>query len=111
MISKSLNRRRLFVVAMLSAIVLCAGPMLAHENFRVVGTVVGIKANKLQVKTTQGRTITMTTTAKTKVTRNDKPVKIEELKPGLNLVVNGRGDTIDALTVLDIRIVPALTRD
>ena len=102
--------RRTVIAALAAVIIVSLTSIAAHETFRVVGTVVAMKGNRLEVKTTQGRTIAMTTNAKTKVTRDKKPVKVDELKAGISVVVNGLGDSIDKLTVIDVRIVPARTK-
>ena len=102
--------RRAFVIATLAALIITSLPLAAHEDFRIIGTVTLRKGKKLEVKTKEGRTVSMMLDGNTKVTRDKKPLTLDELKTGLSVVVNARGDTIDDLTVVDVRIVPALTR-
>jgi hypothetical protein len=102
--------RRTFVIGLLAALASSTVPLTAHEDFRIVGTVTLRKGNKLDVKTSQGRSVSMTMDANTRVTRDKKPVTVDELKAGLSVVINARGDTIDDLTVVDVRIVPTLTK-
>ncbi len=103
-------QRRSFIAGLLAGIATAAAPLGAHENFRIVGTVTLIKGQDLDVKTKEGRIVKMSIDSNTRVMRDKKKVAIDELKVGLSVVCNARGDTIDDLMVLDIQIVPPLTR-
>jgi hypothetical protein len=48
----------------------------------------------------------MDITKETVVTRDKKKVPVAELKAGLNVVVDARGDSLEELEVVSIRIVP-----
>jgi hypothetical protein len=41
------------------------------------------------------------------VTRDKKPVERTELKTGAHVVVNARGDSLEDLVAVDVRLVPA----
>lgn len=98
--------RRLTIAIGLVAMLLGATAW-AHDDYRIIGTVVKVSAGKLDVKqTSSGKTISMLTDATTVVTRDKKKVPIAELKPGLNVVVDATGDSIDELEVVEVRIVP-----
>ena len=100
--------RRLVIVIVVVAMVLGVAPVWAHDDYRIIGTVLKVSAGKLDVKQTKdGKTISMKTDAATLVTRDKKKVSSAELKTGTNVVVDARGDSLQDLVVLEVRIVPA----
>ena len=87
---------------------LSVAPAWAHDDYRIIGTVLKVSAGKLDVKQTKdGKTISMKTDQATIVTRDKKNVAASELKVGTNVVVDARGDSLEDLVVLEVRIVPA----
>ena len=101
---------RLLMAAVL-AVLSVAAPALAHDDYRVIGTIAKVTPKTLDVKQTKdGKTISMTLDEATLVTRDKKKVDVAELKPGLSVVVDGRGDSLEELVVLEIRIVPSPTK-
>ncbi len=102
--------RRFMIVIGVVAIMLGVVPVWAHDDYRIIGTVLKVSAGKLDVKQTKdGKTISMKTDAATIVTRDKKKVGGAELKAGTNVVVDARGDSLLDLVVLEVRIVPAPT--
>lgn len=100
--------RRLIIVIGVVAMMLGVAPVWAHDDYRIIGTVLKVSAGKLDVKQTKdGKTISMKTDAATLVTRDKKKVSSAELKTGTNVVVDARGDSLQDLVVLEVRIVPA----
>ena len=100
--------RRLIIVIGVVAMMLGVAPVWAHDDYRIIGTVLKVSAGKLDVKQTKdGKTISMKTDAATLVTRDKKKVSSAELKTGTNVVVDARGDSLKDLIVLEVRIVPA----
>lgn len=65
------------------------GYALAHEGhtYKVMGTVTTLHENHLEVKTTNGKTSTITLNEKTKVLRGKAKVKVDDIKPGERVVV------------------------
>ncbi len=99
--------RRLTIVIGVVAMMLGVAPAWAHDDYRIIGTVLKVSAGTLDVKQTKdGKTISMKTDAATLVTRDKKKVSSAELKTGTNVVVDARGDTLQDLVVLEVRIVP-----
>lgn len=80
----------------------------AHEAFRIVGTVATLKPTQIGVKTKQGRTVYIELTKKTMVLRDKTKVPATELKTGLSVVVDARGDDDSDLTAKQMRIAPAI---
>lgn len=98
-------RRSLALVAMLA--LLCA-PILAHDEFRIIGTVAKYQDTTLQVKNRDGKVISVRLDRQTLITRDKKKVPPAELKAGLTVVVDAYGDTEEDSLALEIRIVPPL---
>ncbi len=103
--------RRLMILGVLAVLVVGAAPAAAHDDYRIIGTIAKMTATTLDVKQTKdGKTISMRTDEATVVTRDKKKVGATELKTGLNVVVDARGDSLEDLVVLEVRIVPSPTK-
>lgn len=99
--------RRLMIAGVLAALVVGSAPTAAHDDYRIIGTITTVTAKTLDVKQTKdGKTIAMRTDEATLVTRDKKKVSATELKVGLNVVVDARGDSLTDLVVLEVRLVP-----
>lgn len=95
-----------FMLATLAALTIVA-PALAHDDYRIIGTITRVTATALDVKQMKdGKTIAMKTDSATVVTRDKKKVERAEPKTGLNVVVDARGDSLKDLVVLEVRLVP-----
>jgi|SRR5688572_8875832 len=103
---------RPFVIAgALAVLTVCAVTAMAHDDYRIIGTVTNVTVNTLSVKQTKdGKTISMATDEETLVTRDKKKVSLKELKTGVSVVVDANGDTLEDLVALEIRIVPSSTK-
>jgi hypothetical protein len=83
-------------------------PLRAHDDYRIIGTVLKVSAGKLEVRQTKDRkTIAMKTDTATLVTKDKKKVSASQLKAGTSVVVDARGDSLEDLVVLEVKIVPA----
>jgi hypothetical protein len=99
---------RVTVSAVLAALMISGAALAAHDNYRIIGIVVKLAGTTLDVKQTKdGKTISMEMTKTSRVTRDKKKVNVAEVKPGANVVVDARGDSILDLDVVEVRIVPA----
>ena len=99
--------RRLVIAVTMAALVLIVPSAWAHEEYRIIGTVLKLSTDRLDVKQTKdGKTISMLTDHLTIYTRDKKKVKRADLKVGTNVVVDGIGDAIEDLLVLEVKIVP-----
>jgi hypothetical protein len=95
------------LLAMITVCLTCAVLLSAHEKFRIIGTVDKASAKELYVKQSKdGKVIGMDFTEKSVVTRDGQNVAITQLKPGLSVVVDAFGDSLDELEVLEVKIVP-----
>lgn len=84
-----------------------AAALHGHENYRIIGSVAQVTTDALDVKQTKdGKVIRMLFVEKSTVTRDKKKVPVSELKPGLHVVVDARGDSLLELDIVEVRIVP-----
>ena len=84
--------RRVMLFTWLCAFVglsLSAVPAIAHpgHDHKVLGTVVSVAANRLVVKDRQNKDVTITLNADTRVIKDKKPVRLDEVKVGSRVVV------------------------
>jgi hypothetical protein len=99
--------RRLAVVAVLVGLAFGTTAAFAHDDYRIIGIVEKVTAKTIDVKQTKdGKIVSMTMDAETIVTRDKKKVDRAEIKTGLNVVVDARGDSLKDLQVLEVRLVP-----
>jgi hypothetical protein len=103
--------RQIVIGAVAVALLLTIAVPSAHENFRIIGTVAKVTATSLDVKQTKdGKIISMDMNNDTSVSRDNKRVDRAELKVGVNVVVDARGDSLEELLVHAVRLVPAPTK-
>ena len=99
MINKSM------VGAALAAVLAFAGPgtVAAHEGHthKVLGTVASVQGNHVEVKTTDGKSVTVMLDAKTKITRGTEKLDASAIKVG------GRV-SIDAMQEKDMMMAQAV---
>jgi hypothetical protein len=101
---------RTLIAAVLATLVLGAASVSGHDEFRIIGTVARYQESTLQVKSREGKTISVRLDKQTVITRDKKKVPPAELKAGLSVVVDAYGDTEDDSLALEIRIVPPIAR-
>ena len=78
---------------------------LAHEKFKIVGTVVKVHADQLDVKAVDGALYEIDFPDSTPVMRNVKKVARTELKPGVKVIVNALGHDMFDLEATDVQLV------
>lgn len=102
--------RRIALVT-LATLAVGLAPVLAHDDYRIIGTVTRATATALDVKQTKDdKTVVMKMNAATVVTRDKKKVDRAALKVGLNVVVDARGDSLADLVVTEVQVVPPPTK-
>jgi len=95
------------MLVILAALTAGVVPALAHDDYRIIGTISRVTATSLNVKQTKdGKTIAMKLVSATLVTRDKKKVERTELEAGLDVVVEARGDSLEDLVVREGRLVP-----
>ena len=100
--------RRMMILAVLATFTFGAGEVLAHERFRVVGTITRRLATEIEVQTQAGKKILIGLDKQTAVTRDKKPVPATELKKGRSVVVDALGDDLSDLVAEEVKLVAAL---
>jgi hypothetical protein len=97
-------------IAMVIALLLAASAARGHDEFRIIGTITAVQPMRLQVKSRDGKMLSIKVDAETLVYRDNKKVARTELKSGLFAVVDALGDTIEDSLALEVRIIPALPK-
>jgi hypothetical protein len=82
-----------------------AMPALAHEEFRIVGTVIRQELDGIQIKTAGGDIITVRYYAVTRFWRGEQKVAMTDVKMGGNVDVRALGDTVEDLLAMDVNIL------
>ena len=77
---------------------------VAHEKFKIVGTVAKVHAEQLDVKAVDGSTYEMDMFNSVVVFRNNRKVAKSELKPGVKVTVNALGHDFFDLEVVEVHI-------
>ncbi len=95
-------RLRLLAVALVA---MMAAPALAHEKFKIVGTVLKVHAEQIDVKAVDGATYEIDFPAHTPVMRKLEKVGRTELKAGVKVVVNALGHDMFDLEATDVQLV------
>jgi hypothetical protein len=98
-------RRIAFPVALALVI---AAPALAHDQFRIIGTVITPEAHSLSLKTKDGKTLSVRLVAETVIWRDEKKGTAADLKAGANVVIDAWGDSEDETDAVSVRIVPTI---
>jgi hypothetical protein len=78
------------VYAIVCALLISSPSLLAHEGHlhKVMGTVVAAEAAQLQVKGTDGKTLSLVVDKATHVIRGTQPIKVTELHAGERVVAS-----------------------
>lgn len=88
-----------------------AAQLLAHEEYRIVGTIAKVEKTELQVKASKDGKIYKIALDDLTVVRRDKDkVGRAELKTGRSVVVNALGDSLEDLVAVEIRLVADLPK-
>ncbi len=104
-------RTRVTILTVLLSLVAFGSGVIAHDEYRVIGTVTRVSAKILDVKQTRdGKTLSMKLDAATLVTRDKEKVGVAALRTGQSVVVDASGDSLDDLVALEVRIVPPPAR-
>ena len=85
---------------------LSAAELSAHDEFRIIGTVTKRQESVIDVKTKEGKTISIALDKQTLISRDKKKVSSTELKTGRYVVVDALGDSEVDLLALEVRLGP-----
>lgn len=101
-------RKMMTRVVAVAVLALAAGHSFAHEDFRVIGTVMSHQDSNIEVQSRDGTMTSIRLDRQTLITRDTKTVAAAQLEIGVSVVVDAYGDSADDLLALDIRIVPPI---
>ena len=101
-------RKMLALLLVGAGAALPAAPSLAHEEFRVIGTVTKHDDSTIEVESRDGKRSSIKLDKQTAITRDNSAVDAGQLTVGVGVVVDAYGDTSDDLLALEIRIVPPI---
>lgn len=102
--------RRIMMLAIAAMVAVGAAHALAHDEYRIIGTIAARQDSQIQVKSREGKVVTIKVDGETLIYRDNKKVDAAELKAGRHVVVDGLGDTPTELLALEVRIIAALPR-
>ena len=102
--------RRLIILAIATMATLGATHVFAHNEYRIIGTIVLWKDAQLEIKSREGKMVSITVNGETIMYRDNKKVKAAELKAGRHVVVDALGDSYRDLAAVEVRIIPSLPK-
>lgn len=91
-------------IVLAMALAVSAPAASAHENFRIVGTIVNVHAAQLDVKALDGQLYEIDMDDKTIATRDKKKVPASEMRPGRDVVVLAVGHDMFDLVAVDVQL-------
>jgi hypothetical protein len=93
------------IPALAAAVALFAAvPALAHEDIPVAGQVTAVTAKAIQVRTKEGRVVTLEIDGNTRVMRDGKRLGAKDVKVGQTVKALGFGDSAADLVAIDVTI-------
>lgn len=102
--------QRIVILAVSMMVAMGVGRAFAHDEFRIIGTIAAVKNAQLEVKSREGKIVTMKVDGETLVYRDNKKVGAAELKAGRYVVVDALGDTMADLLAVEVRLIAALPK-
>jgi hypothetical protein len=93
---------------MVAALISISSFALAHEDFRVIGTVTSASDSHIQVRDRDGKTLSIKIDKQTVIRKDRAEVAVDTLAAGNSVVVDALGDTEADLVALEIRVVPPI---
>lgn len=86
------------------ATLLAAAPASAHDEMPVSGQVTAVTAKAIQVKTKDGKVVTLEVDGNTRVMKDGKRLQPKDLKVGQSVKALGFGDNHNDLVAIDVTI-------
>ncbi|MBU1378806.1 MAG: hypothetical protein KKE02_20810 [Alphaproteobacteria bacterium] len=98
-------RKFLLPLAAVSAL-LAAAPAVAHDELEVAGQVTAVTAKTIQLRTKEGKLVTLEVDGNTRVVLAGKRVTPATVKVGQSVKALGFGDSLADLVAIDVTINP-----
>ena len=99
-------RKLLLSLAVLSVLV-AGAPAAAHDEIEVAGQVTAVTAKTVQLRTKDGKAVTLEVDSNTRVKMAGKALSLKDLKVGQSVKALGFGDSLTDLVAIDVNIQPA----
>jgi hypothetical protein len=102
--------RRIVLAAALAAALVVPTMARAHEGHahKVMGTIASRNENRIEVKTRDGKTVTITLNEKTSIVRGKQKATLDALQPGERVVVDV-GSGKEPITAREVKLGAATT--
>ena len=98
------------MVLIAAMVALGAAQAFAHDEYRIIGTIVVRQDSKLEVKSKEGKMFSVKMDGETLVYRDNKKVNAAELRAGRHVVVDALGDSLADLFAVEVRIIASLPK-
>lgn len=102
--------RRMMLLVVTAMIAFGSAQTFAHDEYRIIGTIVVRQKAMLELKSRDGKTVAVKLDGETLVYRDNKKVDAAELKAGRYVVVDALGDTMADLLAVEVRLIAALPK-
>lgn len=98
-------RKLLLPLAALS-VLFAAAPAAAHDEMEVAGKVTAVTAKSIQLRTQDGKLVTLEVDGNTRVKGAGKSLGLKDVKVGQSVKALGFGDSLADLVAIDVTINP-----
>jgi hypothetical protein len=101
------RRTLIFTVMTLSSLMLAGGSLGAHDGHehKVMGTVTMAAADHVMLKDTANKDVTVNITAATKVTRDKKTARVQDIQNGVRVAITAVTRTDNGVEKLDATLI------
>jgi hypothetical protein len=100
-----IRHARLAAAALVATLI--GASALAHDEYRVIGTITEQKGDALVVKAQDGRIANIRVNEKTELSKETGTATKADLKVGRFVVIQAYGDDYSDMLALEIKLVPA----
>ena len=98
--------RKLLASIVTLALLSMAAPAAAHDEMEVAGQVTAVTAKTFQLRTKDGKVVTLEVDGNTRVMSAGKRVAPKDVKVGQSVKALGFGDSLADLVAIDVTINP-----
>jgi hypothetical protein len=94
------------LLAMVVLVMLAAPAVGAHEGHahKIMGTIASVRADRLDIKATDGKTASVVLNDKTKILRGTESVKTKDLKIGERIVATAMEQKNKTMVATELRV-------
>jgi hypothetical protein len=102
----------MIMLAVAVAVLLGTSGLRAHEEFRVIGTITKRQDAQVEIRSREGKLVSMKLDGETLVYRDNRKVDASELQAGRHVVADVLGDSLEDanLLALELRLIASLPK-